>query len=133
MTESIQNEHARTLYTLARAEESTLSLPLPDHVFGFLAQQSYEKYMKALLSARDNDFPRNHDLVALQRLLAAGGETLPETPMDLADLQPYAVQLRYEMNDAGDLSRSSILSSIQIVGRHVLSRILAIEAATPPE
>jgi HEPN domain-containing protein len=61
----------------------------------FLAQQSIEKVMKAVLAYRKIAFRKTHDLVELAALLGDGAlrELLPEDLM--IRLGPYAVEMRY--------------------------------------
>jgi len=60
----------------------------------FHAQQSVEKYIKAMLVLNMTDFPKTHDL---QRLVDMLPKTV-ERPMSVAEmalLTPYAVTFRY--------------------------------------
>ncbi len=61
----------------------------------FHAQQCAEKYLKALLVARGQPFPKIHDLVALADLCAQAGLILAMDPDQLAALASYAVRIRY--------------------------------------
>lgn len=67
----------------------------PAEVVFFLAQQSIEKVMKAVLAYRKIAFRKTHDLVELAALLGDGAlrELLPEDLM--IRLGPYAVEMRY--------------------------------------
>ena len=49
---------------------------VPDHVAGFLAQQAIEKALKAVLTARDVQFERSHDIDYLCDLIESAGLTL---------------------------------------------------------
>jgi HEPN domain-containing protein len=61
----------------------------------FHAQQSAEKYLKALLLASGQPFPRTHDLGALNELCSAAGILVSVDENDLDLLTAYAVQVRY--------------------------------------
>lgn len=70
--------------------------PLP--VVCFHAQQSVEKYLKALLSARGVEFPiggrKGHDLGELVKRVPPG-EAVPLSEDEQATLSAYAVDVRY--------------------------------------
>ncbi len=61
----------------------------------FHAQQCAEKYMKALLVFKDQDFPKVHDLNTLNDLCSAAGIFLGMDKADLARLSAYAIMSRY--------------------------------------
>jgi HEPN domain-containing protein len=77
---------AKTLYGLKK--------PLLTAVC-FHAQQSAEKYLKALLILKDVDFPKTHDLPTLNTLCNQNGILTGFDPQELADLTKFAVQARY--------------------------------------
>lgn len=60
----------------------------------WLAQQSAEKAIKAVLIFLQIDFPRRHDLDALRNLVPAGWQ-LKEGHPDLTALTEWAVEARY--------------------------------------
>ena len=64
----------------------------------FHAQQSAEKYLKALLILRDVDFPKSHDLPTLNTMCSKAGIFTGLVTQDLVDLTEYAVQRRYPGN-----------------------------------
>ncbi len=80
MNEPIPNPHAQTLFTLALQDESTLQFPLPDAIFGFYAQQSCEKLLKALLSARNQQYPFKHSLERLLQMVQDLNEPCRSSP-----------------------------------------------------
>jgi HEPN domain-containing protein len=130
MTGTIRNLHAQMLYRLAQEDASTLQFPLPDQIYGFHAQQSCEKLFKALISVHDRAYPLTHNLERLIDLLEECGESLPPTPIDLILLEPFAVQLRYDLGASlSEVERVSIRESVGILETFVLSRILEIEGA----
>jgi HEPN domain-containing protein len=70
--------------------------------------------LKGLLTARDVDFPKTHDLVRLLRLARAEGNEVPVVEEDLAQLTPFAVTLRYEELEAvKPLNRPRIKQLVQ--------------------
>jgi HEPN domain-containing protein len=60
----------------------------------FHCQQAAEKYLKCLLTFLGIEAPRSHDLRALAALLPAEIR-FPLRPEELAELNPYAVNVRY--------------------------------------
>ena len=71
------------------------SAPQPD-VAGFHLQQTVEKALKAWLALKGIDYPRTHDLNPLLGLLEDQGECI-EPFWTLLELNPFAVQFRYEL------------------------------------
>jgi len=60
----------------------------------FHAQQSAEKYIKAILTQEDIEFPYTHDLRMLLSLVPAG-DKLDIDPVNVIHLNRYAIQTRY--------------------------------------
>lgn len=128
-------EHARTLLRMAQADlnalRGMLSPGFPAHesffsdeVFGFHAQQAAEKCLKAWIASLGARYRRTHDLVALIEELSTAGEDT--TDLDaLADLNPFAVEYRYEAFDPGDerLDRGIVMAQIQVLFDHVQAKI----------
>ncbi len=120
------------LCTLALEDESTLSLPLPDHIYGFCAQQACEKLMKALIASRGTPYPFTHKLDLLLDILTSVSESIPTTPYLLDDLTQFAVKFRYDLAPPmPSVDRDAIRDTVAIVREHVLARILALESAIP--
>jgi HEPN domain-containing protein len=96
------NDPTDPLAWVARAEEdyalakSALRRRNP-LIYGatFHAQQCAEKYLKALLVARGQSFPKVHDLAALSDLCAQNGIVVPVDQDSLQRLTAFAVQVRY--------------------------------------
>jgi hypothetical protein len=65
-----------------------------DEDWGFLAQQSLEKLLKALLVLHCQEPPRSHSLQHLIQELAACGENV-DLAAELLDLDDFAVLARY--------------------------------------
>lgn len=88
-----------------------------DAIVGFHAQQSIEKSLKAVLSAKAVEFRRTHDLLTLLDLFEDHG--LPPPPFSdwLDELNPYAVEARYGTIDPSGLDRALALQ----VAREVLA------------
>jgi HEPN domain-containing protein len=62
-------------------------------------QQCVEKYLKALLVAQGQPFPRTHDVVALSDLCYQNGIIISVDLESLERLAAYAVQVRYPGED----------------------------------
>ena len=88
----------RARSNLAMAKSRTPEVYLEDLCFD--AQQAAEKAIKALMIARNIEFPYVHDLVRLLGLLAGGGCTVPEGVWRAKELTRYAIVTRYP--GAGD-------------------------------
>jgi HEPN domain-containing protein len=65
----------------------------------FHAQQCAEKYLKALLVARGQRFPRTHDLAALHDLCLQSDLQVSIELEQIERLNAYAVQVRYPGDD----------------------------------
>src|SRR5690349_18305969 len=65
----------------------------------FHAQQCVEKYLKAVLVAKGQPFPKIHDLLLLNDLCTQAGVFLVIAPDLLAELSRQAVQARYPGED----------------------------------
>ena len=61
----------------------------------FHSQQCAEKYLKAMLIAKDAEFPKTHDLLILDALCNKAGILTGYTKEDLGRLSGYAVHTRY--------------------------------------
>ena len=61
----------------------------------FDAQQAAEKAVKAIMIARDIEFPYVHDLGNLLSLLEQTGESVPEVVRTAVSLTTYATTTRY--------------------------------------
>lgn len=112
--------------------EHTLTLDdasCPFDTVCFHAQQSVEKYFKALLTLKNVSFPKTHDLTELFALIP---KTVPlQITMDqLAELSPYAVESRYP-GEWEPLSREEadhavdVAKQLRLVIRDHLKEVLA--------
>lgn len=91
---------------VARAEEdyelarSALRRKAPLTYGGcFHAQQCAEKYLKAILVAREAPFGKVHDLLLLSEQCEEAGVLIPVDPRLLHRLSDYAVRVRYPGDD----------------------------------
>jgi HEPN domain-containing protein len=62
----------------------------------FHAQQAAEKYLKGFLAFAGRPFPMTHNLEELEQRGAAVSPTPALMGIDLTQLTPYAIQLRYD-------------------------------------
>ena len=69
----------------------------PRHIC-FLAQQSAEKSLKAVLIFEQMTFPFRHDLDELRNLIPQGW-AVGQCSVDLAELTEWAVEARYPTDD----------------------------------
>ena len=83
----------------------------------FHAQQCAEKYLKALLMARGQAFPRTHDLAALSDLCQQHAIRIAAEQDALERLAAYAVQVRYPGADPTPEEAREALQIAQAVRR----------------
>jgi hypothetical protein len=98
-----------------------------DGIVGFHAQQAAEKALKAWLTILGIDFPRTHDLSLLIHELDGGGVEVTSL-WELLTLNPFAVQLRYEILDDEPLDHGATLEQVTALLHHV-EGLLAEEGA----
>ena len=91
-----------------------------DEIFGFHAQQATEKALKAWIVLSGSMYGRTHSLVRLFAMLEELGIDVKRF-MELEELSPFAVELRYESWDTSEpgLDRSPILSQVALLYSHV--------------
>jgi HEPN domain-containing protein len=82
--------------------------PVTDAIVGFHAQQAVEKSLKAVLAARNVDFPFIHNIEGLADLCEKAGATLPNELACVNRLTPYAAGLRYDDDQPSIVARESI-------------------------
>jgi len=78
-------DHALQMLEMAKKDHHALANMLDaesfsEEVFGFHAQQSIEKALKALIASRALAYPKSHDLSALVKLLEDHGEDFSRFP-----------------------------------------------------
>jgi len=83
----------------------------------FHAQQCAEKYLKALLVAQGQVFPKTHDLAALSDLCSQNDIIIPVDQDALQRLAAYAVQVRYPGEDPTVEEARTALKTAQAVRR----------------
>lgn len=92
----------------------------------FHAQQCAEKYLKALLVAQGQAFPRTHDLVALSDLCLRNGIIIQVDQDSLQRLAAYAVQVRYPGADPSSDEAREALQIAQAVRRFARRLLKAV-------
>ena len=83
----------RARSNLARLKSRMPGVYLEDLCFD--AQQAAEKAIKAVMIARNIEFPYVHDLAHLLSLLEKGGEAVPAAIRQADELTKYATIMRY--------------------------------------
>lgn len=99
-------------------------------IIGFHCQQAVEKYLKAVLTFHQVEFPKTHDIRALVELLPA--HFAESEPLQEADwLTPFGVRARYPIvesrSEAADHQRAFALA--RSVQRLVLARVTPLAEA----
>jgi HEPN domain-containing protein len=114
----IDLDGARRLLGMARKDLQALqgmtdSATFADEIFGFHAQQSMEKSLKAWLAVRGVEYPKTHDLRALLALLTEHGIDVQDL-WDLVEYNLFAVQFRYEAFDLFEevLDREAVIRRV---------------------
>src|SRR5271169_3063719 len=64
-------------------------------IVGFHCQQAAEKYLKALLTRRQIEFPKTHDIKTLLRLVGTANVEVANSLSGAAWLTPFGVEMRY--------------------------------------
>jgi HEPN domain-containing protein len=82
----------------ARGSIRTLDSEGPYNTACFHAQQAAEKYIKGFLALHGLIPPRTHDLEELQHWGESEVASWPLRGMDLAELTPYAIEMRYDLD-----------------------------------
>jgi HEPN domain-containing protein len=91
----------------------------------FHAQQASEKYIKALLVARQVEFPKTHDIGRLLDLIAGVDQELAASLTGAVELTDYGVEFRYP-GDQPPLETDDVARALSLAGqvrRHILSRL----------
>lgn len=112
-------DHARHLLRLAHSDLRALTgmedaETFTDAIFGFHAQQTLEKGLKAWLSWLNIPYPKTHDLRLLLALVDDNGHDVSGL-WDIVEFNVYAVQFRYDWMP-GDDSFSDRKSVIRRTG-----------------
>jgi HEPN domain-containing protein len=126
------NELAEKLLTLARRDLEAAEVlsghpEVGDGIVGFHTQQAAEKALKAWLTLLGITYPRTHDLSLLIYRLDEAGVEVTDL-WKLLELNPFAVQLRYEILDDEPLNHGEALEQVTALLHHV-EELLANTAA----
>ena len=101
---------------------------LPATQFGFHAQQSVEKLLKALLAEHRISYPWTHNLKDLVQLLVNSGETLPSTPLVITEFTAFAGVWRYDdPPDEALLDPVKAIETVRILREFVNNRVAELE------
>lgn len=121
-------KHARELlklasYDLGAMEVLSRSGRVHPSIFGFHAQQAVEKSLKAWLSYLGVAYPLTHDLRTLFALLASSSSIDPF--LSLANLTPFAVQMRYEdfYEPDEELDWTALIRQVNELIEHVKTQV----------
>lgn len=68
--------------------------PVPDVICN-QCQQCIEKYLKALLTRYKISFPKTHDLMQLEELVAPADAEIRSIHAEFLTLNPYGIDIRY--------------------------------------
>lgn len=95
------------------AEEADIA----DSIVGFHAQQAVEKSIKAVLAAREIEYGKTHDLNYLVGAMETHGIDAPASVREVDELNPWAVEFRYETDDEPPIDRRAALALIEAIRR----------------
>jgi HEPN domain-containing protein len=121
-------EDARLLLRLVERHLGSLrgslaSESFADEDWGFLAQQTLEKLLKASLVLKAQDPPRSHSLQRLIQVLECCGETITLAP-ELLALDDFAVLARYDADPTPlPADRSRLLELLERLHDELRSRV----------
>lgn len=127
-------EEALRLLRLANRDRTTLMLlaripEAPMASLGFHGQQAVEKALKAASASRGIETKRTHDLVALTKLLLDAVAVTPFTLEEVRQLNPFAVEYRYDDELESNLSRDEL---VELVERVLAWADSCVAPITPP-
>lgn len=113
-------EEALRLLRLAHRDRTTLMLlaripEAPMASVGFHAQQAVEKALKAATVSRGIETRRTHDLVALATALLDVVAVAPFTLDEVRQLNPFAVEYRYDDELQSGFSRDELTELVERV------------------
>jgi len=95
----------------------------------FHCQQAAEKYLKALLTWWDIEFPKTHVLARLIALIETRDAALAEELLDAVALTPYGVELRYP-GDRPDATADDAREALHLA-RRVRDAVLPLLPEVP--
>lgn len=131
---SLAEQHQiSTLFRIAERdlEGAEVLLHHSPHLYesiGFHCQQAVEKLLKATLVGCHIAFPRTHDLTQLTELLPPHLQLSDELADEAAALTIFAVQHRYELEEALGLDAAALVASANrfaTVIRPIITALLA--------
>ena len=127
-------EEALRLLRLANRDRTTLMLlaripEAPMVSLGFHGQQAVEKALEAASASRGIETKRTHDLVALTKLLLDVVAVTPFTLEEVRQLNPFAVECRYDDELESNLSRDEL---VELVERVLAWADSCVASITPP-
>jgi HEPN domain-containing protein len=118
---------APMLLRKAVSDRFVLDFALPDEIFGFHAQQAFEKLFKALIAARGARYERTHVFKRLLDQLSELQEPPLPLPGEFLTLEPFAVLMRYdESGPFLEVDRQKIRDAIDRLTTHVSARMTAL-------
>lgn len=85
-----------------------------NYIIAFHCQQCVEKYLKALLTSYEIEFPKQHDLEALLVLLLQKDPMINPIRDDLKELTPFAVNFRYP---GEEIAKEEVGQAVRIMKR----------------
>jgi HEPN domain-containing protein len=85
-------------------------------IVGFHCQQAVEKYLKALLTRHQVDFPKTHDIQQLVALVRAVAQNAADEMRGAEWLTPFGVEIRYP-SDAAEMLPGDEVKAIEIARR----------------
>jgi len=107
----------------AASDRLVLNFDLPNEIFGFHAQQAFEKLFKALIAARGVRYQHTHVFKKLLDQLNELGEPPLPLPFAFLTLEPFAVLMRYdESGPFSEIERQTIRDAIDVLTEHVSVR-----------
>jgi HEPN domain-containing protein len=121
-------EDARLLLRLVERHLGSLrgsldSESFADEDWGFLAQQTLEKLLKALLVLNAQEPPRSHSLQRLIQDLEGCGDSITLVP-ELPALDDFAVLARYDADPTPlPADRTRLLTLLDALHQELLSRV----------
>ena len=128
-------EETRRRIVAGWLHEADADLDLAEHLLaegsGFLnaiafhSQQAAEKYLKAMLTSRQIEFPKTHELARLLKLIATVEAKLADALDDVIVLTPYGVALRYP-GDRPDTTQDEAREAVELARkvRHAVTEHL---------
>lgn len=90
---------------------------IADAIVGFHAQQAAEKLLKAVLAAHGVHYAKTHALGYLIGLVQTNEIDAPPSVVEAAELNPWAVEFRYETDAEPALDRRAALDLIEDIRR----------------